>query len=293
MTETNSCIVCSSKMRKMFDYKNFDYLKCSNCRHVTTYPYPTQSQIEEHYREGFKKGNYNVVREHSSVYEQAMGKMVKMIDDFLRERGRSIKSSLFLDIGCFTGDFLAQVSKMGADAYGVELQEEAVKIAESKLPGRIFNENVMSKNVSVGDRKFDIITLLGVVEHVTSPYQLIKRAGELLKPDGVLVVQTPNSSSMISKTLGKYWPPYSPVEHIHLFSTKSLINILNKSGFHNVECKQHWKRLSISYVYNMFETFGPEFYKMFGIFYKAMPKFIRNSRLPFYIGETMCFAYRR
>lgn len=274
----------------MFDYREFGYFRCPECRHVTTFPYPTQSQMKAHYQRGFKEGNYKVAREHSEVYQSAMNKLSRLIENFLFEHDRSLSTSSILDIGCFTGEFLYHMSQRGAETYGVELQEEAAKIAEKKLPGKIFNEDILSAKFSLCNRQFDIITLLGVIEHVTDPIHLLKRASKLLKANGLLVIQTPDSTSLFPRMMRKYWPPYTPVEHIHIFSRQSLFIILHKLGFKSSVFKWHWKTLSISYVYGMFQTFGPEFYRIFRPLYTILPRGVRNIRLPFYIGETIVFV---
>jgi hypothetical protein len=136
--------------------------------------------------------------------------------------------------------------------------------------------------------KYDIITMLGLVEHVTDPYKLIKRSYQLLKKDGMLMIQTPNSTSLLAKTMGKFWPPYSPIEHIHLFSRKSLELALLNAGFKDISYQSHVKKLPVGYVYNMLNNFGPEIHALL----KPVDIILDSSRLkfPFYIGEMIVTA---
>ena len=85
-----NCVVCNSKMNKMFDYHSFHYFRCPRCLHVTTQPYPTPAQIQEHYSEGFKEGNYNTVQEHNDVYASVMNKFVELIKKYFYKQGRSL-----------------------------------------------------------------------------------------------------------------------------------------------------------------------------------------------------------
>jgi len=202
-----------------------------------TLPYPTTLQIQEHYGQAFEEGNYNTVRKHADVYMSAMNKFVKLIKAYVNKRGCSLDSLSVLDIGCFTGDFLFCMHQEGADVYGIEYQQEAAKIAGRKLPGKIIFGDVLNDNFSLPLPKFDIITLLGVVEHVVDPVRLIERVTPWLKKNGLLMIQTPNSSSVLAKLMGKYWPPYTPIEHIHLFSTRSLAIMLKRTGLENITLK--------------------------------------------------------
>ncbi len=285
-----NCIVCCCEMKKIFDYQTFTYSRCPACQHVTTLPYPSALQIQEHYSAGFKEGNYNTMRKHSDVYMLTMAKFVKLIKSYYGKQGRSLEELSVLDVGCFTGEFLCSMQSEGCDVYGVEYQKEAAEIANKKLPGKIINADILEDDFFPPQNEFDIITLLGVLEHVADPVSLIERVTAWLKKDGLLMIQTPNSSSILARFMRKYWPPYAPIEHIHLFSHKSLFAVLSRCGFKNIATKKHWKSLSVSYVYSMFKTFGPEFHKILKPFYSILPAFIVNRRLPFYAGETIVLA---
>jgi hypothetical protein len=52
-----------------------------------------------------------------------------------------------------------------------------------------------------------------------------------LREDGMLILKTPNAASWIAKRTGAYWQWLSPPAHIHLFSPRTLVLALEKSGF--------------------------------------------------------------
>jgi cyclopropane fatty-acyl-phospholipid synthase-like methyltransferase len=49
-----------------------------------------------------------------------------------------------LDVGCFTGELLVLLADRGAAVYGVELQAEAVKLANERLGGRVVQTDIES-----------------------------------------------------------------------------------------------------------------------------------------------------
>ena len=281
------CIVCGQGMKKKFRYKAFDHYRCQVCRHITALPYPTDQEIEVHYKKGFESKNYFFVRKFNDIYRGALKHYINVLEKALQETGRKLEGLSLLDIGCFKGDFLHLAMESGLDAYGIELQQEAVDLANRSLPNRVFRGNLVRDHVELPIEKFDIVTVLALVEHLVDPRSLLERATAYLKPDGIIVVQTPNSDSMIAKIMGRYWPMYSPVEHIQLFSNKSLKTLLTQIGVSPVRMKNHVKTLSIDYVYHMLEVFGPEIQTLLKPFYKITPEFIRNLKLPFYAGETI------
>jgi len=84
-------------------------------------------------------------------------------------------------------------------------------------------------------RKFDVISMFGVIEHLNEPKKVLKEIHQKSKNNSLLVVGTPNVASL-STECQKYFPKnvnrhLLPFSHIHLFSPKSLETILNKSGF--------------------------------------------------------------
>lgn len=289
--KANECIVCSTPQHSRFESRDFEYFGCPKCRHVTTYPYPSPEMITEHYRQKYQDGNYSLLRKYARQYTEGvyLG-FANLLESRLREQNLPLNGARVLDVGCFTGEFIELLSQRGADVYGVELQEEAVKIASEKLPGRICQANIHDTDFPWKD--FDAVTLLGVIEHVLEPLKLIARCTKLLRPRGVLFIQTPNSGSLLASLSGRYWPPYAPVEHIHLFSSDGVRRLLVEQGFSNIVIKPHWKKLPISYVYNMFKNYGPQFYRFGGPFYRLLPQRIRETVLPFYGGEMLVLAIK-
>jgi len=133
---------------------------------------------------------------------------------------------------------------------------------------------------------------MGVVEHVVDPVRLIQRTHQLLSKNGIIMLQTPNSGAFFARSLGKHWPPYQPIEHIHLFSDQSLFQLLKDSGFQDIKVTRHVKKLPVAYVYGMMANFGSELRKIVTPIYKVLPNFIRNLQLPFYVGEMIVTARR-
>lgn len=285
------CIICNHIQKYLFTYhNNFDYYQCSSCGLVSTYPLPTTKTIKEHYKKKFQQGNYQLLRKYSNQYKRVYENFAEELEEALKDKKNKFKGLKVLDIGCFTGEFLEILKKRGADVYGIELQDDAVKIANKKLGDRVYKADVMGNEFP--NMKFDIISLLGLIEHVTDPIRLLMRSSKLLRKDGILLIQTPNSGSFFAKVMKKYWPPYAPIEHIHLFSQKSLKILLEASGFQVLEIKSHIKPLPVGYIYNMLDNFGPEFKILFKPVQYLLPIFEKIS-IPSYIGEVIIIAKKK
>jgi SAM-dependent methyltransferase len=278
------CCVCGALQRPLFAIEGFWYCRCPRCGLTSSDPVPDSQTIEAHYAAKFQSGNYKLSRD----YAPQLMTRYKQFVDFAGRLVDFKSAPRVLDVGCFTGDMLCLMQQAGADVYGLELQREAVEIAAEKLPGRIFAADVHSNDFTQLD--FDLVTMTGVIEHVTEPVKLLRRCADLLKPGGAIMLETPDSGSLLCRLMGRRWPPYSAVEHIHLFSSRSLRKALEEVGFSNVTTWPHWKPLPISYVYENLENFGPEVRRLIGPAYRLLPGVVTSRTLPFYVGEIMATA---
>jgi 2-polyprenyl-3-methyl-5-hydroxy-6-metoxy-1,4-benzoquinol methylase len=205
------CFICKKPLKYYFKKGKYRYYRCQSCFLVATFPVPTPKEIIEHYKNNYSFGNYMLLKKYSKNY---LKNYEGMADELKKSLGKkSLKNIKILDIGCFTGDFMEILRKKGANVYGVEIQEEAAKIARKRFKNKIINKDITDLS-SFSKNSFDCITMLGLVEHVKDPKKLIEIAEKILKPEGTLMIQTPNNTSLPSKITNKYWPPYTPVEHI-------------------------------------------------------------------------------
>ena len=238
------CLVCGDIQSRRFEYQEYHYYQCRSCRLVSTYPLPEEQIVEEHYSHKFVEGNYRLLQDYAEQYKSVYETFTKVLSDTMVVQGKSLKGTSILDIGCFTGEFLELLQSRGADVFGLELQSEAVAIANAKLPGKVYKADFFGNEFP--QREFDAITLMGVVEHVVDPVRLIQRTHQLLSKNGIIMLQTPNSGAFLARSRGKHWPPYQPIEHIHLFSDQSLFQLLKDSGFQDIKVTRHVKKLPVA-----------------------------------------------
>jgi SAM-dependent methyltransferase len=247
---------------------------------------PSDQQVSDHYKKKNKRGNYFLNKNYKDY-----GDIYRPIIKIIKNNTNHLKEVSILDIGCFRGFFLKLCMNEGWKINGYEFQEEAIKFANNLLGKNV----VKKKNLNTQSLKFetyDVVTLIGVVEHVKDPVKLIKNACKLVKKKGIIIIQTPNSTSVISNLLGKFWPCIAPVEHLHLFSKDSLKMQFNNLNFKNIEVNTHWKYLTIDYVYKNLSNFGPQIKKIIKPFYKILPNFLRNKKLYFNGGEMIFIAQK-
>src|SRR5258705_691326 len=103
-----------------------------------------------------------------------------------------IENAGVLDIGCGGGLFLSLLKCEGADVIGIELSDSRAQYAATKNGLEIHKQPVESDFWQKGYANyFYAVTLWDVIEHVNYPFQTLQSAANVLKRDGLLLIDTP------------------------------------------------------------------------------------------------------
>jgi 2-polyprenyl-3-methyl-5-hydroxy-6-metoxy-1,4-benzoquinol methylase len=169
--------------------------------------------------------------------QEATVALRKVLDGITSAIGVNNKS--LLDVGSGPGLFLALARDAGYRVTGVELNPALAERARKTSNVEVLTGEFLS--LPMGDRKFDVITLLDLIEHVPDPIALLKRCRELLNPGGHVVAYTPNHSGLIVRianlmhrlTLGRVARPAAEIfdgVHIVFFDARSLGRVFKEAG---------------------------------------------------------------
>jgi SAM-dependent methyltransferase len=112
---------------------------------------------------------------------------------------------------------------------GLEPSLEASAYARDQLGLEVYRGTV--EEVDFPAQRFDVITLWNVLEHLPDPNTILQRLSGWLKPDGLLVYNTPNLDSLDARLFGQFWIGYELPRHFVVFSRRSLTQLLARSGF--------------------------------------------------------------
>ena len=137
-----------------------------------------------------------------------------------------------LDIGCGNGDFLIHAQEAGWQVCGLEPDPKAAATTRERgLEVLVGTVDLLASESSC----FDAITLSHVIEHVHEPRQLLQAVHRLLKPGGMVYIETPNIKSQGAHVFGKNWRGLETPRHLVLFNPASLKSMLSVSGFRDIQ----------------------------------------------------------
>jgi len=226
--ESNDFKITDSRygyMLSIFECKECGFLQCLDVPDTTQY----YRALEDTEYESSRKERMNQAR-------MILKKMMKVI-------GEQTKGLRLLDVGAGSGILLEAAQDLGFDAGGVEPSAWLRKVAHAH--GCKIKADVIPHPEISGP--YDIVTLIDVVEHVSAPLEMIQNATLLLKPDGIIVIITPDVKSIAARLMGWTWWHYR-IAHVGYFSKSNLEFILSSLGFNTISVSRPNWSFSVAYI---------------------------------------------
>ena len=154
-----------------------------------------------------------------SVRKLAIKRKLKWVSSCYCE-GASI-----LDFGAGVGHFVRSAQAKGWVSMGLETNQKARNIANSKNPATVFNTNHIE---SIKPQSQSAITLWHVLEHLPDYKQQLNKLKTLLKPSGRLFIAVPNFRSYDAAYFQQHWAAYDVPRHLWHFSKKAMVSIFDE-----------------------------------------------------------------
>lgn len=119
-----------------------------------------------------------------------------------------VSQSQILDIGCGDGSLSLQYLEEDNSITFVDVSDKMLEIVKKRVPDQFLGKiNLINESFEsiLFDRKFDIVLCVGVIAHVTSVHELFKKIDQVLKPGGMVVLETTPNPYPIGKLLFPYY----------------------------------------------------------------------------------------
>ena len=227
--------------KTVFKMKGRRLVNCEKCGHIHVLPMYTEEELEVFYRHEFSESTP------SPNWQDKVQNICKW------KKGGTV-----LDIGCWEGAQLEYFAKeKGWRCTGIELNKKAARKARKKgievqeLSVREFFEKFKG-------RKWDVINVAYVLEHIIDPYSFMVSLKDHLKKDGIVIIEVPNEFNPFQEAYLKKHKvePYWVSLPIHL-------NYFNKEGIEKLVKKAGWEVMhgEMSFPMEMFLLMGDDYRK--------------------------------
>lgn len=220
-------MICQNKNSEIIlETKGYKLFKCLSCDLI--FSHKNEQKIlnsKEVYDNYYQKENAN-------RFGIAIEQIVKMFR-FVRAckiYALNQKTKSILDIGSGRGWMLYFLKKYFKyeRAAGTQISQNAYIFSKDKLGLEIYDKDLLELSF---DKKFDVITIWHVLEHVENPEGYVTKIYDLLNAGGLLYVEVPNFNSWTSKLTKGYWLALDLKHHLTFFTPSSLSSLLEKYNF--------------------------------------------------------------
>ena len=241
MENSGNCLVCASKEnKKIFSCEKFELFKCGSCHNAWLSSRGRETYEEEFYTDKAAAYYRNYKKDYNEN-EYPIPLYKKVVSD-IKYLGYS--SGRLLEIGCSKGIFLHLADKEGFSVYGLDTSQYAIDYIRDNfsLPAACSD----LAGASFPDSSFDIVVMIDVLEHIGDTEEILRQIYRILKPGGIMVIDTPNEASLINR-LSFFWYKFSlskiklfvrcnhDIVHLVYFSPFGLRSVLDSHSFRVVK----------------------------------------------------------
>ena len=225
------CPACGGAGRsRNYRIEHFDLYRCELCATEFLYADEDRPRAEATYWDAYKFEIYadDAVREdYANRYEQLIGRVEAEVGPI----------RTLVDIGCGIGNFLSWAKERGLKAVGCDVDDDAISTARERGLDARRVEDLDALRSAGG---VDAVTLWDVIEHVDDPLGMLLTARSLLRPGGVVIMETPDVRFPARPFVIAVRKVAEPIRwsdmlyysaHQTYFSARGLSTLLGRAGF--------------------------------------------------------------
>lgn len=170
-----------------------------------------------------------------------------------------------LDVGCgYGGTGYLLKKELNATVWGVEINNEAAKVAASRLDKVIIGNFENFDSLGLPKRYFDCVLFCDILEHFKDPWAALRMTNYIIRNGGVIISSLPNVryiSNLKRFIINKDWKYLEngvlDKSHLRFFTLNSIHMLFAESGYkiERIEGINNYKYLPILRLLNLL-SFG-------------------------------------
>ena len=280
----SSYIDCKEEKKLLFEKKGYQILECQQCGHRFT-PIPDHEEhvstvySDEYFFEG-KDGYPNYLDKKNLLYAQGL-RYARLISKYT-------KPGRMLDVGCAAGFILKGFEESGWDCHGVEPNETMASYGREQLHLDIKTGSIETLETA---ERFDLINMIQVIGHVYDLDKTLQNITALLKPNGLVLVESWDVKSVTAKLMGKDWHEYCPPSVAHWFSDKTLSALFEYYKFELIGKGYPLKKINANHAFSFLE--GRSVNPIFKRLIDSMNRFAGKITLIYPLRDVKWYVFRK
>ena len=275
-TAVSACALCGAETRRLFVKRGWTFVRCAGCGIVSLSPLPTPAEIEAHHEASYRDGRY-------AAFVAAETVRVAIARHRLAFLRLLAPEGPWLDVGCSTAAFIAELARAGRAAEGLELSEAAV--AQGRARG--FTVHRGAAETFTPAHRYAAVTAFDVLEHLPDPLAFVRQALTWLVPGGLLALTLPDAASPMARLMGRHWFHYAPPDHVHYFTPATIRGLLERAGADAIAVRRVWKPLTLDYAAAQLAESNPQLGRLMTLLAAIAPRAWRARPWPVPVGEIL------
>lgn len=265
----------SFSSRKEPEFLNYHMVQCVSCDLV----YVDQPPSQEALADAYHVADYDSAEEAVDAATSYLGEIKSLM--------ARLHHGAALEIGTGTGVLLDGLKAAGFESVlGVEPSTSAVAAAPAYR--RAWIREGIFREEDFQPESFDLVCCFMTMEHVRDPMDIAQSVLRLLRPGGAFVTVTHDYRSMVNRALGRR-SPIIDVEHMQLFSSRSIAELYRRAGYTDVHAKAFANRYALSYWTRLLPV--PSGMKR-GLSRCLKATGLGQLRIAFNVGNTVAMGFR-
>jgi len=154
----------------------------------------------------------------------------------IRQAASALRPQSILDVGCAAGSFLGRFAPSCERALGIDISKTQIEYAQRRYAGPTTGFLAADVRLLDLDACFDLVVMSEVVEHLAraEAVETLARLRRFLKPDGRLLVTTPNYRSLwplLEFCVNRLSPVSYEHQHLNKLDRKRFVELLGEAGY--------------------------------------------------------------
>ncbi len=200
-----------------------EWMRCASCGHVHSRRYWTAAGLAE-----LSRSSSDNIPPKRASWTGLVERVVTSLGGYRAIASRDTRP-VWVDVECGDGALVMTAADYGFAAVGLEERPHAATRLQELGFTALANDFMQLKFEVV----VDVLSMMDVLEHLPWPRESLRKAAQILRPGGVLVVSTPDLTSSRWKVMDakRLNPQWMALDNYHNFSRDRVIALLRETGF--------------------------------------------------------------